>query len=70
MNEDKQAIKGLKINNILISKSATDDDLFSVFKIETSFQILNGFDIEVTTNANNKIFEILGIDVKIDVQSD
>ena len=70
LNEDKQAIKGLKINNILISKSATDDDLFSVFKIETSFQILNGFDIEVTTNANNKIFEILGIDVKIDVQSD
>ena len=44
--------------------------MFSVFKIETSFQILNGFDIEVTTNANNKIFEILGIDVKIDVQSD
>lgn len=70
LNEDKQAIKGLKINNTLISKSATDDDLFSVFKIETSFQILNGFDIEVTTNANNKIFEILGIDVKIDVQSD
>ena len=70
LNEDKAAIKGIKINNTMITKSAIDDDLFSVFKIETSFQILNGFNIEIISNENNKIFEILGIDINIDVVSD
>jgi len=70
LNEDKAAIKGIKINNTMITKSAIDDDLFSVFKIETSFQILNGFNIEIISNENNKIFEILGIDINIEVVSD
>lgn len=70
LNEEKKAIKGIRINNTLITKSAIEDDLFSVFKIETSFPVLNGYEIEIITNENDKIFEILGIDTIIDVVSD
>ncbi|MBR8748693.1 hypothetical protein IX317_000352 [Fusobacterium sp. DD29] len=70
LNQDKEAIKGIKINNTLITKNAIEDDLFSVFKIETSFPVLNGFDIGIISNENDKIFEILGIDLKIEVVSD
>ena len=70
LNENKEAIKGIKIKDKMIIKNIIDDDLFSVFKVETSFPILNGFDIEIDTKENNKVFEILGIDVKIDVVSD
>lgn len=70
LNENKEAIKSIKIKDKMIIKNIVDDDLFSVFKIETSFPILNGFDIEIDTKENNKVFEILGIDTKIDVVSD
>lgn len=70
LNENKEAIKAIKIKDKTIIKNIVDDDLFSVFKIETSFPILNGFNIEITTKENNKIFEILGIDTKIDIVSD
>ena len=70
LNENKEAIKAIKIKDKTIIKNIVDDDLFSVFKIETSFPILNGFDIEIDTKENNKVFEILGIDTKIDIVSD
>ena len=70
LNENKEAIKGIKINDKVVTKNDIENDLFNVFKIETSFPILNGFNIEITTKENNKIFEILGIDTKIDVISD
>lgn len=70
LNEDKAAINGIKINNQLIRKNAIEDDLFSVFKLETSFPVLNGFDIEIITKQNTKIFEILGIDCEIEVVGD
>lgn len=70
LNENKEAIKSIKIKDKTIIKNIVDDDLFSVFKIETSFPILNGFDIEIDTKENNKVFEILGIDTKIYIVSD
>lgn len=70
LNENKEAVKGIKINGKLITKNIIEDDLFNIFKIETSFPILNGFDIEINTNENNKVFELLGIDTKIQVVSD
>ena len=70
LNENREAIKGIKINGKVVTKNDIENDLFNVFKIETSFPILNGFNIEITTKENNKIFEILGIDTKIDVISD
>lgn len=70
LNENKEAIKGIKINDKVVTKNDIENDLFNVFKIETSFPILNGFNIEITTKENNKIFEILGIDTKIDIVSD
>lgn len=70
LDENREAIKGIKINNKVVTKNDIENDLFNVFKIETSFPILNGFDIEINTKENNKIFEILGIDTKIDIVSD
>lgn len=70
LNENREAIKGIKINDKVVTKNDIENDLFNVFKIEASFPILNGFNIEITTKENNKIFEILGIDTKIDVISD
>ena len=70
LNENREAIKGIKINDKVVTKNDIENDLFNVFKIETSFPILNGFNIEITTKENNKIFEILGIDTKIDIVSD
>ena len=70
LNENKEAIKSIKIKDKTIIKNIVDDDLFNIFKIETSFPILNGFDIEINTKENNKVFEILGIDTKIDIVSD
>lgn len=70
LNEDKEAIKGMRINDKLITKIPQEDDLFSVFKSETHFPILNGYEIEVISNENDKILEILGIDTKIRVASD
>lgn len=70
LNENKEAIKAIKINDKVVTKNDIENDLFNVFKIETSFPILNGFNIEITTKENNKIFEILGIDTKIDIVSD
>ncbi|WP_338980717.1 hypothetical protein [Fusobacterium nucleatum] len=70
LNEDSQAIKGIKINNTIISKIPEESDLFSCFRLDEQFPILNGYEIEVTTNENEKIFEILGIDTKIKVASD
>jgi len=43
---------------------------FSVFRLDKSFSILNGYDIEIITKENDKIFEILGIDTNIDVNGD
>lgn len=70
LNENREAIKGIKINDKVVTKNDIENDLFNVFKIETSFPILNGFNIEIATKENNKIFEILGVDIKIDVISD
>lgn len=70
LNENKQAIKGIKIGDHLVTKSAIEDDLFSVFKVETSERVLNGFNIEITSNQNNNIFEILGIDLTILIAGD
>lgn len=70
LNEESQAIKGMKINNTAISKIPEESDLFSCFRLDEQFPILNGYEIEITTNENDKIFEILGIDTKIKVASD
>lgn len=70
LNQDKEAIKGIKINNRLINKFPGESDLFSVFRLDQHFAIENGYDIEVITKENNKIFEILGIDTYIKENSD
>lgn len=48
-NQNKEAIKGIKINETLVKKFSGEDDLFSVFRIDKHFPILNGYDIEVET---------------------
>lgn len=70
LNEGNQAIKGIRINKSDISKIPQENDLFNCFRLDKQFPILNGYEIEVTTNEDNNIFEILGIDTKLKVASD
>jgi hypothetical protein len=70
LNQDQEAIKTVKIAGTSIEKFPGEDDLFSVFRLDKSFSILNGYDIEIITKENDKIFEILGIDTNIDVNGD
>lgn len=70
LNQDKEAIKGMKINDRLINKFPGESDLFSVFRLDQHFAIENGYDIEIITKENNKIFEILGIDTSINENGD
>lgn len=70
LNQDQEAIKTVKIAGTSIEKFPGEDDLFSVFRLDKSFPILNGYDIEVITKENDKIFEILGIDTSISTNGD
>lgn len=70
LNETKEAVKGATINKTLITKGIKDNDIFSVFRLEQTFSVLNGYDIEFETFQNEKVFEILGIDSKVKVYSD
>lgn len=70
LNQDQEAIKLINIDGTSIEKFPGEDDLFSVFRLDKSFPILNGYDIEVITKENDKIFEILGIDTDINVNGD
>lgn len=70
LNQDQEAIKNVKIAGTSIEKFPGEDDLFSVFRLDKSFPILNGYDIEVITKENDKIFEILGIDTSISTNGD
>ncbi|WP_405346324.1 hypothetical protein KST14_05345 [Fusobacterium animalis] len=70
LNQDQEAIKTVKIAETSIEKFPGEDDLFSVFRLDKSFPILNGYDIEVITKENDKIFEILGIDTSISTNGD
>lgn len=70
LNQDQEAIKSVIISGTSIEKFPGEDDLFSVFRLDKSFPILNGYDIEVITKENDKIFEILGIDTSISTNGD
>lgn len=70
LNEDKQAIKGVYIAGTPLNNMGTDDNLFSTCKLERSTKILNGYEIKIVTNENDKILEVLGIDTKIKIASD
>ena len=70
LNQDQEAIKSVIISGTSIEKFPGEDDLFSVFRLDKSFPILNGYDIEVITKENDKIFEILGIDTSINTNGD
>lgn len=70
LNQNQEAIKFLTIAGTTIKKFPEEEDIFSVFRLDKSFPIKNGYDIEVATKENDKIFEILGIDTIIRVNGD
>lgn len=71
LNEDRQAVKGVYLIDMekpLDNKG--QDDLFSTYKYENTVEVGNGYSIKIVSNQNNKVLEILGIDVKVKVASD
>lgn len=70
LNQNQEAIKFITIAGTTIKKFPEEEDIFSVFRLDKSFAIKNGYDIEVTTKENDKIFEILGIDTVIRTNGD
>lgn len=65
----KYGIKGLKIGDHYTENKPLENDLLSVYKVETSRRVLNGFEIELFANRVQEI-EILGIDLKVLVAGD
>ena len=71
LNEDRQAVKGVYLIDMekpLDNKG--QDDLFSTYKYENTVEVGNGYSIKIISNQNDKVLEILGIDVKVKVASD
>ena len=71
LNEDRQAVKGVYlINTDKPLDNKGQDDLFSTYKYENTVEVGNGYSIKILSNQNDKVLEILGIDVKVKVASD
>lgn len=71
LNEDREAVKGvylIDLNKPLDNKGK--DDLFSTYKYENTTEVGNGYSVKIVSNQNDKVLEILGIDVKVKVASD
>lgn len=66
LNEDREAIKGVKINNKNIQNLGSNvNDIYSIWKIKTKFTVGNGFGIDIFTNENNKVCELQAIQLDI-----
>ena len=68
LNQDRLAIKtflieGVKLNNL----GKTQKDYFSVYRHDGKLGLVDGFEIEIITNENNKILEIRGIDMLVNI---
>ena len=71
LNEDREAVKGVYLINMdkpLDNKGT--DDMFSTYKYENAVNVGNGYAIKILSKENDKVLEILGIDVKVKVASD
>ena len=60
LNEDNEAIKKIVIDGIELSN--INNDIYNTYVCNTSFQLGNGFDIEVELTGKDKVFEVLGIE--------
>lgn len=68
LNQDREAIKavyvdGQKLNNL----GKTQKDYFSLYKHEGKINMIEGFKLNIETNENDKILEIRGIDMLINI---
>ncbi|MGL5190166.1 MAG: hypothetical protein ACRC7S_11035 [Cetobacterium sp.] len=61
LNEDNTAVKSVKINGIPLDLLMKDD--YSLYIVNTSFRVSRGFDIEILTNGNESILEILALEI-------
>lgn len=69
LDENTEAVKGVYIMGYPLQKKTTDD-LFSTYNSEKSREVLNGYEIRILSNENDKVLEILGIDTKVKIVSD
>lgn len=70
LNENNEAIKGVKIMDVPCNNLIGAEDDFNVYKVELQKSIGNGYNINIVSKQNNKTLEILGIDTFIRVSGD
>jgi hypothetical protein len=70
LNQDREAVKTILVNGQKINNLGQNlSDIFSLYKLETSFPILDGFDIMIITEQNNKTLELRSVETNYEVNS-
>lgn len=64
LNENNEAVEKITINGTEISN--IENDIYNTYVLNDCFQLENGFDIEVKTKGNDKVFELLGIEQTVE----
>lgn len=71
LNEDREAIEGIKINDKNIQNLGSNvQDKFSIWKIKSKFNVGNGFYVDIFTNENDKLCELQGIQIDLTAVED
>lgn len=71
INEDRDGILGVKINNTNIQNLGLNvDDKYNIYKIDTSFGVENGYGIDIYTKQNDKVIELQSIQMELEVVED
>jgi len=61
-NEDREGIEGVLIDGKPITNLPSSvEDVYSIYKQRTSIRVKTGFSIQISTNENDKIVELQGI---------
>lgn len=70
LNGDKEAVKGVYIADEKCNNLAKDVDNYSVYKVQISERVENGYNIRILSKETDDVLEVLGIDTFIDVNGD
>ena len=68
LNQDREAIKQVKVNDRIIENSLSSKS--KIYKYEGSLSFIDGFSIKIETKENDKILEVRGIDMLVNIAGD
>ena len=68
LNQDREAIKQVKVNDRIIENSLSSKS--KIYKYEGPLSFIDGFSIKIETKENDKILEVRGIDMLVNIAGD